>query len=260
MPHGEEPSITTPLLGGSRQTSRDPLYKNLFLGTYSENPILIDSNSLTPADYALLAQAGILLTFVVIWYHVLTHDIILFSGHPLFQSAAVLVLTQAILILQPTHTAEQKSAGQVAHAALNATSFLLLLAGVTIIEVNKFRGNGPHFHSVHGTLGILTSIAIVLQYFFGVTIWAYPGLFGGLGNAKALYKYHRVSGYFIYLAILATVFSAVWTDYNKNVLGIRWWQIAVPIALVLPVLLRINVAKFGFGAKQTPVEDHARRE
>lgn len=197
----------------------------------------------------------------MIWKHVLTHDIILFSGHPLLQSTAVFVLTQAILILQPTHTAEQKSAGQLAHAALNAASFLLLVGGVTIIEVNKFRGNGPHFHSVHGTLGILTSLAILLQYLVGVTIWAYPGLYGGEGKAKSLYKYHRVSGYFIYLALLATVLSAVWTDYNKNVLGIQWWQLAVPIALVLPVLLRINVAKFGFRAKKAPAaEEHARQE
>lgn len=160
-------------------------------------------------------------------------------------------MTQAILILQPTHEPEQKRVGQRAHAALNLTSFLLFVGGVTIIEVNKFRGHGPHFHSVHGTLGILTSIAILLQYLVGFTMWAMPSLFGGVDHAKSLYKYHRVSGYAIYLALLATVLSAVWTDYNKNVLGIRWWQLFVPVALVLPLLLRINVTKFGFRQSTT---------
>lgn len=234
MPETEASSLTTPLLGGSRQTSQDPLYKNLWL------------------DYALLAQAGVLIVVAVVWRGVFTHNVILFSGHPLLQSLGLLVVTQAILILQPTHEPEQKRAGQRAHAALNLTSFLLFTSGVTIIEVNKFRGHGPHFHSVHGTLGILTSIAILLQYFAGFTIWAVPSLYGGVDNAKALYKYHRVSGYIIYLALLATVLSAVWTDFNVNVLGIAWWQLVVPIALVLPLLLRINATKFGFRQSRAP--------
>lgn len=234
MPETEVPSLTTPLLGGSRQTSQQPLYKNLWL------------------DYALLTQGGVLILVAIVWRGVFTHNVILFSGHPLLQSLGLLAVTQAILILQPTHEPEQKRVGQRAHAALNLTSFLLFASGVTIIEVNKIRGHGPHFHSVHGTLGILTSIAILLQYLVGFTIWAVPGLYGGVDKAKSLYKYHRLSGYFIYLALLATVLSAVWTDYNKNVLGIKWWQLVVPIALILPLLLRISAAKFGFRQNRAP--------
>lgn len=109
------------------------------------------------------------------------------------------------------------------------------------------QGPGSHFHSVHGYLGVLTSVVLLVQYVFGFLMWGVPGVFGGIDNAKALWKYHRISGYILFLLILATVTSAVWTDFNVNVLKIRLWAVVVAIALiVLGVYPRLHPRKLGF--------------
>lgn len=172
----------------------------------------------------------------------------LFSPHPLLQSVGVLVLTEAILVLQPTSTAADKLVGARAHGALNLLSFVLFAAGVLIIEANKIKqGPGSHFHSVHGYLGVATSLVLLVQYVFGFFMWGVPGVFGGVDNAKALWKYHRMSGYLLYLLILATVISAVYTDFNVNVLSIRLWTVCVAVALVvIGVYPRLHPRKLGF--------------
>lgn len=109
------------------------------------------------------------------------------------------------------------------------------------------QGPDSHFHSVHGYLGVLTSVVLLVQYIFGFLMWGVPGVFGGIDNAKALWKYHRISGYLLFLLILATVISAVWTDFNVNVLNIRAWAVVVSIALiVLGVYPRLHPRKLGF--------------
>lgn len=109
------------------------------------------------------------------------------------------------------------------------------------------QGPDSHFHSVHGYLGVLTSVVLLVQYIFGFLMWGVPGVFGGVDNAKALWKYHRISGYLLFLLILATVVSAVWTDFNVNVLNIRLWAVVVSIALiVLGVYPRLHPRKLGF--------------
>lgn len=195
----------------------------------------------------ILAQLGIVLLVALIWASVLTKKLILFSAHPLLQSLAVLTLTQSILTLQPTHTAEQKRIGQRIHASLNLVAFLLLVAGVTIIEYNKFASHGPHFHSIHGYLGVITSIFLLLQYLVGFTMWATPALYGGEHKAKSIWKYHRYSGYLALVLLLATVVSAVDTDFNRNVLKLKLWATALLSLLVLVgVLPRIQKQKLGF--------------
>ncbi|KAK7398354.1 hypothetical protein QQX98_012269 [Neonectria punicea] len=229
---GAERRESEPLLGRPGDASQEegvPMFRNLVLGT------------------GILAQLGIVLLVVLIWASVLTKPLILFSGHPLAQSLAVLTLAQSILTLQPTHTAEQKRIGQRIHASLNLVAFLLLVAGVTIIEYNKFASHGPHFHSIHGYLGVITSIFLLLQYLVGFTMWATPALYGGENNAKSIWKYHRYSGYLVLVLLLATVVSAVDTDYNRNVLKLKLWATALLSLLVLVgVLPRIQKQKLGF--------------
>lgn len=183
----------------------------------------------------------------MVWASVLSKPLILFSAHPLLQSLAVLTLAQSVLSLQPTHTAEQKRVGQRVHAILNLVAFLILVAGVTIIEYNKFANNGAHFHSVHGYLGVITSIVLLLQYGVGFTMWATPSLYGGVDNAKAVWKYHRWSGYTVFVLLLATVTSAVETDYNKNVLKIKLWAVLLlSIVTLVGIVPRIQKQKLGF--------------
>ncbi|GFP52601.1 hypothetical protein ACSS6W_003315 [Trichoderma asperelloides] len=224
---------TEPLLGrpgDAAQEEGKSALNNLVLGT------------------GIIAQIGIWLLVVLIWASVFTKPLILFSGHPLAQSFAVLVLVQSILSLQPTHTLEQKRLGRRIHALLNLVAFLSLVAGVTIIEYNKVKNNNPHFHSVHAYLGVITAVILLLQYLVGFTMLVTPKLYGGEENAKAIWKYHRFSGYFILLLLLATVNSATGTDYNKNVLKLKLWAtLVLSILVVIGVYPRIQKQKLGLG-------------
>lgn len=194
----------------------------------------------------VLAQFGVWILIIWVWVAVLRRPVILFSGHPLAQTVGILSLVQAILIVQPTHTGEQKRAGRVLHGSLNLVSFLAFVAGVTVIEYNKISSGGVHFHSVHGYLGVITSIILAIQYIVGFTMWLVPALYGGEANAKALYKYHRLSGYFILALLLATVIAATKTDYNVNVLGLQLWgAVIVGILILAGVYPRVQLTKLG---------------
>ncbi|KAK3320903.1 eukaryotic cytochrome b561-domain-containing protein [Cercophora scortea] len=223
---------TEPLLGrpgDALQKDDAPMINNLYLGT------------------GLLAQAGAVLLLVLIWAGVFVHPTLpLVTPHPLLQSLGVFTLTQAILILQPTNTPTAKLLGARAHAALHLLSFLLFTAGISIIETNKQVNHGDHFHSVHGYLGAATGIVLLLQYLFGFLMWAVPAVFGGVERAKASWRYHRYAGYVVLLLVLATVITATDTDYNKGVLKIKTWSVAVAVVLIVAgVFPRIQLAKLG---------------
>lgn len=174
----------------------------------------------------------------------------LFSAHPLLNSTALLLLTQSILILQPTHTASQKRAGTLTHASLNAISAATLIAGLVVIEYNKFAHNGKHFESPHAILGLITYIVLAVQAVVGFTQYFTPQLYGSVDNAKAIYKWHRQSGYAVFILMLATVAAATQTDFNKNVLHIRLWAVLLSSVLLLAGLLpRIKFQKLGFAPR-----------
>jgi len=220
-----------PLLGRAGDAGQQdgrPLYFNLILGT------------------AVVAQGGSILLFALIWASVFLHPVILFSAHPLLNSSAILLLTQSILILQPTHTAVQKRHGTITHASLNNLALDALVAGLVLIEYNKISHGGTHFESVHAIMGLVTYILLGIQSIVGFTQYFTPSLYGSVDNAKSLYKWHRVSGYVILVMMLATAAAATQTDYSKTVLHIRLWAVLVSAVLVLiGVLPRIKKQKFG---------------
>ena len=81
--------------------------------------------------------------------------------------------------------------------------------------------------------------------FIGATQFFTPKLYGGVGNAKKLYKYHRVSGYVITLMLLAKVCAATTTSFNK-VLHISLWSVIVAsVITVLGLGARIRKSKLG---------------
>lgn len=159
----------------------------------------------------------------------------------------MLFFVQAILIVQPTHTAKQKKQGTYVHAAFNDIGFLAALAGLIVIEYNKFDHDGEHFVSPHSILGLVTYIMVLLQLVAGITAYFFPGLYGGEDNAKALYKYHRVGGYLTLTMMLATICAATKTDFNINVLQMQLWAIVVAsVIVVVGIAPRIRRSKFGW--------------
>jgi hypothetical protein len=239
-----------PLLGrvgdASQQAGR-PLYLNLIIGSKAPRPVseaIADKTTGT----AVIAQAGIVLLTASVWANVFLHPLILFSAHPLLNSAALFSLTQGILLLQPTHTASQKRQGTLAHFSLNTFGLDLLVAGLVIIEYNKISHGGVHFESPHAILGLITYILLAIQATVGFTAYFLPKLYGSVDQAKSLYKWHRLSGYVVLTVMLATVAAATQTYYNQTVLHIKLWAILVSAVLVLVgILPRIKKQKLGLG-------------
>ncbi|KAF2173888.1 hypothetical protein M409DRAFT_16156 [Zasmidium cellare ATCC 36951] len=221
-----------PLLGGRGDASLPegkPLYYNFILGT------------------GVIAQAGAWIIAAIVWGAVFSNDLMLFSAHPLLNSAAFLFFIQGILIVQPTHTRKQKKQGTYVHAALNDVALLSAIAGLVVIEYNKFDHGGIHFESPHAILGLVTYILVLLQAFVGVTQYFTPALYGGEENAKALYKYHRVWGYLTLLVMLATICAATYTTFNVNVLEIQLWAVVVAsVVTLVGIVPRIRLSKLGW--------------
>lgn len=165
----------------------------------------------------------------------------------LLNSAGLLLTTQAILILQPTHAPKQKHLGTNIHAVINGTAVLSLLAAFIIIEYNKFAHAGAHFTSPHGILGLITYIFFAIQAIVGITQYYTPGIYGSVDNAKAIYKYHRMSGYLLLILSFATVAAATQTGFNTGTLHIKLWAVIVAAVITLVGLLpRIKKQKLGF--------------
>jgi hypothetical protein len=198
---------------------------------------------------AVIAQAGIILLTAVVWAAIFFSPLILFSAHPLLNISALLFLTQSIILLQPTHTPQQKRVGTLSHAALNSIALLALVAGLIVIEYNKISHAGTHFESPHAILGLITYIFLFIQSVVGFTQYFTPSLYGSEDNAKSIYKWHRLSGYLMLVLLLATVAAATQTDFNKNVLHIRLWAVLLTAVLVLVgIIPRIKKQKFGLVA------------
>jgi len=162
-----EPLLGRP--GDVSQRSTDPILKNLITGT------------------APLAQAGGIVLAASVFGGVFTHKLLIpFSLHPLLNSFAVLVGIQAVLILQPTHTAAQKHVGARVHASFWATALTAFIGALCAVEVHKKRAGLGHFESWHAVVGVTVYSLLAVQAIIGVTMHFFPGVYGGVDNAKSL--------------------------------------------------------------------------
>ncbi|KAJ3146376.1 hypothetical protein HDU89_006241 [Geranomyces variabilis] len=193
---------------------------------------------------ALFAQAGIWILATAIWTGIFSSKLMLFTLHPLLNSVGLLLSTQAILLLQPTSFSapRQKKRAAGIHAVLNGLGTALLVTGASVIIYNKASHNGTHFESLHARVGLAVYLLFFLQALFGALVVYAPSLFGGEGRAKAMYKYHRLSGYLTFLLSLVAVAAATQTDWNKNMGKIQLW----------PVILGGGLLVVGLGAGMKP--------
>jgi hypothetical protein len=130
----------------------------------------------------------------------------------------------------------------------------VLTAGLVIIEMNKAGPGHAHFESAHARLGLIFYILVYIQAIVGFTQYYVPQLYGSVDNAKSVYKYHRMAGYFIAVLGLATICAATWTTYNLNLAHIQHWAVIVASVLVLVgIVPRIRLSKFGFKTEQGEV-------
>jgi hypothetical protein len=133
------------------------------------------------------------------------------------------------------------------HAILNGTSLVALYIGLIIIEYNKGWDPSHHWKSVHAYMGVVTYILLLIQSIVGFTQYYTPSLYGGVNKAKAVWKYHRMSGYIVLALGLATMCAATQTTYVETVLNIPLWSVlTASILVLLGTLPRIKFQKFGF--------------
>lgn len=81
----------------------------------------------------------------------------------LLNSMALIMVTNALLLLQPTHTPEQKRVGAVTHALLNSLALASFTSAVIVIIYNKAAHNADHFTTAHGKIGAITYILLIIQ-------------------------------------------------------------------------------------------------
>ncbi|KAG8987474.1 hypothetical protein FRB93_004501 [Tulasnella sp. JGI-2019a] len=111
---------------------------------------------------------------------------------------------------------------------------------------NKYNHGAPHFTSWHGRFGLLTLILLTIQVLIGGgSVWFGGRVFGGEDRAKAIYKYHRISGYVIVVLLLVTIHLS--GGYADWVVGHTSKTERVIFYTVLPVL-----TLFGIGWRVRP--------
>jgi hypothetical protein len=67
----------------------------------------------------------------------------------LFNSAAMFLLVNGILIVQPTHNAAQKHLGAIVHGILNGVALACFLTAFSIIVYNKSLHTRTHYYLLH---------------------------------------------------------------------------------------------------------------
>lgn len=214
-------------------------------------PIKQPQNSPLPLNFVsgwapLALLSAITFSILTIVSALSYHPFIPFLIHPIAQSLCLLFVTMSILVLQPTHTAAQKQKGQKAHAFLMMLSLISLLVGVSGIEYNKIISNGPHFHSPHGTMGVLAAACFLFQYIWGFTMLNVTSLYGGDAKAKAIWKHHRRAGYLLFLFMVGAIIAAGKTTFVEA----NMYSVVAPAVLgalmIVGVLSRVRKEKMGF--------------
>lgn len=142
-----------------------------------------------------------------------------FAFHPPLQVLAIGLFTYGILTLQPTNQPKTKAAGLTRHQLY---MFLIgtpsILAGTWVIYYNKNVNGRAHFTTWHGFFGILTVFWLLGQIFVGAgSVWFGGALFGGGMQAKSCWKYHRASGYVLYLTFLFVLhLGGAWSSFSSS--------------------------------------------
>ncbi|ORY77809.1 eukaryotic cytochrome b561-domain-containing protein [Protomyces lactucae-debilis] len=171
---------------------------------------------------AVLAQLGIWAILVVVWYETLFTDLILVSWHPLLNSLALVLLVNAILIVQPTHTQAQKQQGGQVHGILHCLALLSFGTAAAIMFYNKASHGAAHYTTWHGKFGLTTALLLSTQVLVGAGMFWLPNWLGGETKAKALYKYHRAFGYVLSALVLTTVTLGTQSDWFLGKIRVLW--------------------------------------
>ncbi|KAJ7632228.1 hypothetical protein FB45DRAFT_911852 [Roridomyces roridus] len=205
------------------------------------------------AYYLALTGAGVFTA--VTWVVVLLNNPLnvgWFAFHPTLQSLSLLLLTYGILTLQPTSQPKTKAAGLARHQyAILGAGFPIIFLGTLAIVLNKYVHGAVHFKSWHGKIGIASMVWIFGQVILGGgSVWFGGAAFGGGSKAKALWKYHRLSGYLLFLSLMVTCnLGGFWSNWGNNncpsVIRIIAYIVSLA-AMTIGLYIRVRPSKMKF--------------
>ncbi|KAJ2161160.1 hypothetical protein GGF46_001672 [Coemansia sp. RSA 552] len=206
----------------------------------------------------LLVQMALLIYLVSLRLALKDHLHSPFSWHPILMSVALVLSTEAIVILQfapwPVPKGRRRPA-RTFHYTAHALSGLTQVIGIGQFAANygrmealpPLRARGT---SAHAVLGGLSGLTFIAQVGFGIYITCGSKSGGGGGgqrHAKHLHKYHRAFGYLV----LALQWTAAWLGIHSHWLrdsgggpGELTWFCCFAMVIV-GVLLPVDMAKFG---------------
>lgn len=161
-------------------------------------------------------------------------------------------------MLQPTHTPGQKRIGGVTHGILNGLALACFTTAVLIIIVNKNNHHAAHFTTAHGRIGLTTYILLILQVQFrlgvsltqtsvGIAMFYLPTkIFGSVERGKAIYKYHRASGYVVWTLVLVNCVLGTQSTWFTEVWDNTWVWVVLAMLAFLSMVSRIRPNKMKF--------------
>ena len=211
----------------TNQDATQPLLPSTTASGAQVRPLdMVRSENLSSTSLGV--QIPTFLFVAVVWSVVLSTMSItslpLFGYHPLIQSFTILLLLQAIVVLQrtaPTQPAAKRSAFTV-HQWINILVVLpLFTVGASIMWYLHNQPNSAHFISYHGILGTAVVAAAWVQAALGAaSVWWKGKLVGGEAKGKALWKWHRLSGYVVLVLFLITAaLGVVETTWSRQKSG-----------------------------------------
>ncbi|KAL1408795.1 hypothetical protein Q8F55_005609 [Vanrija albida] len=162
----------------------------------------------------LLLATGIALFLPLTWALVLTADVSAlgwFAPHPPLNALAITLFALGVAPVQPpTPPPGVRAARLATHQQLLAGLAVPLMAiGTSCMWWNKEVHGAAHYTTWHAWFGCATLLWVLVQALVGgLSVWSGGAAFGGGAKAKAVYKYHRLSGYLLIALSLATAFLA----------------------------------------------------
>ncbi|KAK7023900.1 cytochrome b561 domain-containing protein [Favolaschia claudopus] len=171
-----------------------------------------------------LALFGAAFFTIVTWVIVLVNNPVAnnwgwFAFHPPLQSLSLALLIYGILTLQPTSQPKTKAAGLVRHQyAILLMAFPIMFLGTFAVMLNKYLHGAVHFKTWHAKFGILCMGWMFVQVVLGGgSVWFGGAAFGGGYKAKAVWKYHRLSGYVLFALLMFTAhIGGAWSNWGMK--------------------------------------------
>ncbi|KAJ6500444.1 hypothetical protein C8R45DRAFT_977715 [Mycena sanguinolenta] len=213
-PNGDDYELTEALLAPEQ---RDGLSK-----PRSQEDLLPVEGRMGDTLAMYLALFGAIVFTTTTWVIVLVNNpfnVGWFAFHPPLQSLSVALFVYGIMTLQPTSQPKTKAAGLARHQyAILFAAFPLIFFGTMAISYNKYLHGAEHFKSWHGKFGILSMGWIFVQVLLGGgSVWFGGAAFGGGVKAKAIWKYHRLSGYVLFLLLILTAhLGGAWSNWGNK--------------------------------------------